>query len=136
MNEVAIGQQGALNFRAEGTPHSPDGTIDNLTVTAELQGLRASKNVYDFDGWSGLLSFFEELALNWRGWDGNKNFDALEGDFRLSAKHDGHVRLFFELEESERATPWEAKGELTLDPGEELTEAVEALRNLLAPRKA
>jgi hypothetical protein len=74
MNEVAIGHQGALNFRAEGTLRSPDGTIDNLTVTAELQGLRASKNVYDFDGWSALLSFFEELALNWRGWDGNKEW--------------------------------------------------------------
>ena len=30
------------------------------------------------------------------------------------------------------AYTWAAKGELTLDPGEELTEAVEALRRLLA----
>ena len=132
MNEVAIGHQGALNFRVEGTLHSPDGTTDNLTVTVEQQGLRASKRVWDFDGWSALLSFFEGLAVNWRGWDGNKNFDSLEGDFRLSAKHDGHVRLSFELGEFDRPTPWAAKGELTLDPGEELTEAVEALRRLLA----
>ncbi len=59
----------------------------------------------------------EELALNWRGRDGSKNFDALEGAFWLSAKHDGHVRLSFGPEESARATPREAKGELTLDPG-------------------
>lgn len=78
MNGVAIGHKGAVTFRVEGTLRSPDGTIDNLTVTAELQGLRASKNVYDFDGWSTLLSLFEELALNWRGWEGNKNFDSLE----------------------------------------------------------
>jgi hypothetical protein len=69
----------------KGLSHSPAGTTDNLTVTAELQGLRASKNVYDFDGWSALLSFFEELALNWRGWDGDKTFDSLEVLARLSS---------------------------------------------------
>lgn len=47
MNEVAVGHQGTLKFRVEGTLRSPDGTTDNLTVTAELQGLRASKNIYD-----------------------------------------------------------------------------------------
>ena len=136
MNEVAIGHQGALNFRVEGEPRGLKATINDLTVTAELQGLRASKDVHDIDGWSALLSFFEELALNWRGWDGDKTFDSLEGDFQLSARHDGHVRLSFELEHFERPTTWAAKGELTLDPGEELTAAVEALRDLLATRKS
>jgi Family of unknown function (DUF6228) len=82
------------------------------------------------------MSFFEELALDWHGWDENKNFDSLEGDLRLSAKHDGHVRLSFELGEFDRPTPWAARGELTLEPGEELTEAVEALRELLAVLKS
>ena len=136
MNELAIGHEGVLKFRVEGTLRNPDGTIDYLTVTAELQGLHASKSVYDFDGWSGLLFFFEELALNWRGWDGDKNFDSLEGDFRLSAKHDGHVRVTFELREFDRPTPWTATGELTLDPGEELAAAAESLRDLLAVSKA
>ena len=136
MNEVTVGHQGTLNFHVERTLRSPGTTIEDLTVTVELQGLRASKRVWDFDGWSALLSFFEGLAVNWRGWDGNKNFDSLEGDFRLSAKHDGHVRLSFELEQFERSTTWAAKGELTLDPGGELTAAVDALRDLLATRKS
>jgi len=136
MNELAIGHQGALKFRVEGTLCNPQGTIDYVTVTAELQGLLASKNVYDFDGWSGLPFFFEELALNWRGWDGDKTFDSLEGDFRLSAKHDGHVRVTFELRDSDCPTPWTATGELSLDPGEELAAAAESLRGLLAISKA
>lgn len=136
MNEVAIGHQGVLNFRVEGEARGLKATINDLSVTAELQGLRASKDVHDIDGWSALLSFFEELALNWRGWDGDKTFDSLEGDFQLSAKHDGHVRLSFELTQFERPTTWAAKGELTLDPGEELTAAVEALRELLATQKS
>jgi Family of unknown function (DUF6228) len=136
MNEVRIGHQGALSFLVERTPRNSDGATDYLTVTAELDGLRASKSVYDFGGWSGLLSFFEGLALNWRGWDGDKKFDSLEGDFRLSAKHDGHVRLSFELEDFDRPAPWAAKGEVTLDPGEELTAALESLRDLLAAQES
>ncbi|MFJ4268678.1 DUF6228 family protein [Paenarthrobacter nicotinovorans] len=132
MNEVTIGHQGTLIFRVENTSGSRNGLIENLTVTAHLPGLQATKDVWDFDGWSGLLSFFEELASNWRGWDGEKNFDSIEGDFRLAAKHDGHIRLALELRESDRSTPWTANGELTLDPGEELTAAAESLRDLLA----
>lgn len=134
MNKVIIGRQGELHFRAEPTERNPDGTSDYLVVTANLEGLRASKRVYDFDRWSALLSYFEELELNWRGWDGDKTFDALEGDFRLSAKHDGHVRVSFELEDSTPPNPWAAKGKIVLDPGEELTAAVEALRALVSGR--
>ncbi|MFH5879344.1 DUF6228 family protein [Arthrobacter sp. NA-172] len=131
MNEVTIGHQGTLVFRVENTRGSRNGLIENLRVTAQLPGLQATKDVWDFDGWSGLLSFFEELVSNWRGWDGEKSFDSIEGDFRLAAKHDGHIRLAFELRESGRSTPWTANGELTLDPGEELTAAAESLREML-----
>lgn len=135
MNEAKIGHQGALNFFVESTTRNSAGTTDYLTVTAELEGLRATKSVYDFDGWSGLLSFFEGLARNWRGWDGEKNFDSLEGDFRLSAKHDGHVRLSFELEDFGRSVTWAVRGEVILDPGEELTAALEALRDVVATQE-
>ena len=135
MNEVTIGHQGTLIFRVENTLGSRNGLIENLTVTAHLPGLQATKDVWDFDGWSGLLSFFEGLASNWRGWDGEKTFDSIEGDLTLTAKHDGHVRIAFELREYAGATPWTAKGDLTLDPGEELTAAAQSLRDLLAGTK-
>ncbi|MET4539524.1 hypothetical protein ABIE37_001296 [Arthrobacter bambusae] len=134
MNEVTIGHQGELRFRVEPIERNSDGTFDYVVVTANLEGLRVSKRVYDFDRWSPLLSYFEELANNWRGWNGDKTFDSLEGDFRLSAKHDGHVRVSFELEETYPPNPWAAKGQIVLDPGEELTAAVEALRALSSAR--
>ncbi|MFJ4029345.1 DUF6228 family protein [Paenarthrobacter sp. NPDC089989] len=83
----------------------------------------------------GLLSFFDELARNWRGWDGEISFASIEGDLRLTAKHEGHVRIAFELEEFAGPTPWRAQGELALDPGEELKTAAESLRNLLTSIK-
>ncbi|MEV4951834.1 DUF6228 family protein [Paenarthrobacter nitroguajacolicus] len=134
MDEVAIGHQGVFNFRLEQKKRNSDGTSEYLIVTADLDGLRASKRVYNFDGWSALLSYFEELERHWRGWDGDKNFDSLEQDFRLTAKHDGHVRITFEIEDFDPPNPWTAKGVITLDPGEELTAAVESLRALLTVR--
>ena len=73
-------------------------------------------------------------ARNWRGWDGEISFDSIEGDLRLTAKHDGHVRITFELREFAGATPWTAKGDI-LNPGDELTAAAESLRGLLAGTK-
>ncbi|WP_144660124.1 DUF6228 family protein [Paenarthrobacter nicotinovorans] len=134
MDEVVIGHHGVLIVRAERKKPNSDGTSEYLIVTADLGGLRASKRVYDFDGWSALLSYFEELERDWRGWDGDKSFDSLERDFRLSAKHDGHVRVTFEIENFDRPDPWTAMGVVNLDPGEELTAAVESLRALLTAR--
>ncbi|WGM19806.1 DUF6228 family protein [Paenarthrobacter sp. OM7] len=103
-------------------------------ITANFDGLCARKRVYDLDGWSRLLSFFEEIEASWRGWDGDKLFTSPEGDFRLVAKHVGHIHFSIELNEFQRLDPWSAKGEFDLDPGEELTATVEALRALLVGR--
>jgi hypothetical protein len=132
MSEIGIGHKGALHLRIDQAERNPDGTSDYLIVTANLDGLRAGKRVYDLDGWSRLISYFEDLEAHWRGWDGLKRFDSLEGDLRLAAKHVGHIRVFIELEAFERLDPWAAKGEFVLDPGEEPSAAVEALRALLA----
>ncbi|SEE32787.1 hypothetical protein SAMN04489740_1139 [Arthrobacter alpinus] len=135
MNAAKIGHQRAPKFDVERTSRNLSGTTNYLTVAAELEGLRAKKSIYDFDGWSGLLSFFEGLAVSWRGWDGEKNFHSLEGVFRLSAKHDGHVRLRLELEDFDRPDTWTIKAEVTLDPGEDLTAASAELRDLVATQE-
>ncbi|MBO9704702.1 MAG: hypothetical protein J7474_04200 [Arthrobacter sp.] len=136
MKEVTIGRDGTLIFRLEDATGSRSGKVENLTITAKLHGLHATKDVWDFDGWTGLSTFFESLALRWRGWDGEMIFLSTEGDFRLVAKHDGHIRIAFELNGFDRATPWTAAGQLTVDPGEELGAAVQSLRELLAAPKA
>ncbi|MCP2048960.1 UNVERIFIED_ORG: hypothetical protein J3D58_003032 [Paenarthrobacter nicotinovorans] len=134
MNDVLIGRKGTLHLRIEPGERSPGATSDYLLINANFEGLCARKRVYDVDGWSRLLSFFEELEASWRGWDGDKLFASLEGDFRLVAKHVGRIRFSIELNEFQRLDPWMAKGDFDLDPGEELTAAVEALRALLVGR--
>ena len=90
---------------------------------AELQGggFRATWRFYAYDH-TGLGQYFAELAAAWRGWDGDKTWEALEGDVRIAASHDGKgtVAMLVELraEPTVRRDPdWCASVVLTLDAG-------------------
>lgn len=135
MQKVILGHSGNLVLDVDTADRDHRGTIEYLTVEADLPSLQARLRVYEHNGFSGLPSFFETLESHWRGWDGETRYASLEGDFQLAARHDGHIRLSFELNDFLGSIPWKAAGKLTLDPGEELSTAVEALRQLLtAPR--
>jgi hypothetical protein len=69
----------------------------------------------------GLGEFFTDLAKHWRGWDGEKTWESLEGDLVLSASHDGlgHVKLTVELRDRFRDIEygWLARAALLLEAG-------------------
>jgi Family of unknown function (DUF6228) len=56
---------------------------------------------------------------------------------RLTANHDGHVRIAVQLRQSSLPDGWSASGEFMVDPGEEMTRAAESVTDLLSvPRLA
>jgi hypothetical protein len=63
------------------------------------------------------------LADAWKGWDGPKEWEAIEHDLHIEARHDGwgHVALRFTLRESYRPGAWTATAQVVLEAGEELT---------------
>lgn len=65
-------------------------------VTIKSNHLYSFTNVYTFDPYdSNLVKFFEDLAKNWKGFDGKKEWSSLEGEFSLSCASDnlGHFAL-------------------------------------------
>jgi hypothetical protein len=67
-------------------------------IIAELRstGLLATRRVYHgyTQGFSDLANFFAELAADWRGWEGSRSWESVEGDLRVEAQHKfGHVQL-------------------------------------------
>jgi hypothetical protein len=67
-----------------------------FTVTFSSVSLNASYRVWVYTGdYERLVSLFVEMAKNWTGWEGVKNWDAIEDDFSLSCTSDrlGHLRL-------------------------------------------
>ncbi len=121
-----------------GKPHglrldAVDVAEEFLVVHLDLPDVTATKSIYgDYAARFGaLLQYFEGLADQWRGWDGVKAYDSLEGDLRLEATHDGHVHLRVRLRNYIDPTDWIVEGEVTIDAGEELSRIVSDLRAAL-----
>jgi hypothetical protein len=90
-------------------------TITDHGLTAEARGWWNS----EMEEPQQLARFFEDLASDWRGWDGQKSWRALERPFFLSATHDGlgHVTLTVRLEEGWVDPNWSAEAHLAIDAG-------------------
>ncbi|MBM0124552.1 DUF6228 family protein [Pimelobacter simplex] len=96
-----------------------------LSVTLEGPDLRASRQVYEGydEGFTSLARYFGDLAVDWRGWEGTRDYESIEGDFRVRATHDGHVNLSVLLWESTEPAGWRVEAEVRLDAGEALSAA-------------
>lgn len=65
-------------------------------VTIRSQHMWADTKVYSFDPFNyRLTKFFEELAENWKGFDGEKVWTSLEEEFKIVCTSDslGHFAL-------------------------------------------
>lgn len=112
------------------------GHVVGLTVTVELEDLRARRQVYLY-GFTDLTGFFAGLTENWRGWSGTRKYESIEHDLLLEAAHTGsHVELRFTLQDPGFQDEWFVRGKLTLEAGEELTRASEDIKDLFSPPPA
>ncbi len=98
------------------------GTADRLKATITDVGLVASARVVfntHINDASALATMFEEIAGQWRGWDGTRQWQALESPFRLCFTHDGigHIRAEVTLGSGFYPEDWSVKACLILEPG-------------------
>lgn len=84
-------------------PPSPRGPHSHqLLVDVAHGALRASATVYLVDpSGDGLPEFFEKLAEDWRGWDGERRWVSLEGELAVGATNDrrGHCSFTIEVQD-------------------------------------
>jgi hypothetical protein len=82
-------------LRFSDVKRGPDGVIWHVWVRLRVGGLDASWPVspHYATNFDELTGFFCGLAADWRGWSGKRTYESLEHDLRLTAAHDGHVRL-------------------------------------------
>ena len=83
--------------------------------------------------------FFRDLASNWRGWQGKKEWSSLEGELRFSATCDstGHVSLSARLRSGPYPFDWSLSGVLLLEAGslERIALEIEKLGMRVLPNK-
>jgi hypothetical protein len=133
VDAATVGRAGD-GVRFEDIERGPDGEIWYAGVRLRVPGLGASLRVsaHYATGFDELVAFFRALASDWRGWPGERMYESLEHDLRLTATHDGHVQLTVQLWPN-LPDRWSASAVIRLDPGEEMTRAAEDVAALLSP---
>ncbi|WP_445145070.1 DUF6228 family protein [Dyella sp. Tek66A03] len=108
-----------------------------FSVSASSHELSAVTKVYDIrpDQWT---AFFKDLAVHWRGWQGVKDHESLEGHFRLEANTAdslGHIRLRFRLRGVDVPNLWVAEASLIIEAGQldDLAKRAEAYFGMVVP---
>ena len=115
-----VGQE-ADELRFSDVERGTAGEIWYVWARLRVAGLDASPRVsaHYATGFDELAGFFRELAADSRGWQGERAYELLECELRLTATHDGHVRLAVFLRQSGVPDGWSVAAATRLDPGEE-----------------
>jgi hypothetical protein len=89
----------------------------NVELTGD--GVSASKRIWSYDDTSHLIELFDSIAKSWKGWDGVKSWEAIEGDLSIEASSDGlgHIRLQVILRNHNPEDNWKVDAPLFLDAG-------------------
>ncbi len=104
--------------------HSPEvndaGLLEYYSLTVSAQAMEATVRVENVPYGTNPVDFFERVATEWKGWKGEKDWVAMEGEFSLVGKTDstGHMELTLKLQPSYYAPCWSSKITLIIEAGQ------------------
>lgn len=129
--QVVIGHGRTLTLRRHEVGRQ---SVESLAAELTADGLTARTAFWlGPDGVEeGLDEFFASLERDWKGWDGTRLWQGMEGGLSLSCTHDGRgtIRVAVTLEHVSGAD-WRVQAVLAVDAGEELSGLVRDLSRLL-----
>jgi len=112
---------------------------DYFTVALDAGDCNAELGVYAFADAHGLADLFVSMAEEWRGWEGEKSWCSLEGEFELHATTDalGYVAIRAVLTNAnlESEEPWHMDAVLVTEAGQLERMAVEVCALFEAEKK-
>lgn len=113
-------------------PYGPDDpNVGGMIVRATGSHVRIEQRVILL-GSGDLTDFLTGLYQDFRGWTGERAWRSLEAELRITARHDGHVHLHWELASSPyRDRSWTFSASTHHDAGEEVRLLADAFDELL-----
>lgn len=106
---------------SEAEIHFSDVEKDNFRVAVVARDHSASRSVYAYTDALGVARLFADAARDWRGWDGSKVWQSLEGELRLEMSADGRGHVFLRVQIRSNpggSDPWQLDAEIGLDAGQ------------------
>jgi len=94
------------------------GVVEQFSVRLTDENLSAGVRVYAY--YSGCLTtYFDDLARNWAGWEGIKEWASLEQECILQSSNDGrgHIGMVITLHGSAYPRGWSVKGIIFTEAG-------------------
>jgi hypothetical protein len=81
---------------------------DYFTASIEGDGPQAAKLVWGYTDCEFLVQLFESIALDWRGWQGERTWESIEGDLGLavSSKSTGQITITITLCSNDGEDNW------------------------------
>ena len=117
--EIRSARDGVVLTLSEFVGDDHSSLADSFLVSIKNRELRVETRASSFMS-ASLSHYFQDIADNWRGWDGKKKWGTLEGEFELSATSDktGHTRLAVFLRAPYTGYHWELRYALELEAGQ------------------
>ena len=94
---------------------------EDFFVAVSAADHSARRQVWAYTDGRGIARIFSEAATEWRGWEGKKTWQSLEGEFRLDLSSDklGHVTLSARLSSNGgTADGWLLQADISIDAGQ------------------
>jgi hypothetical protein len=113
-------------------PWHHDDPTEPWNFQATLDAGAATGSVGVWEHGAGLGVYFRQLADGWEGWRGTREYESLEGQLRITSRHDGRglVACHVTLRAPEPPT-WSLSAEMSLGAGAHLTRIAHELEQLL-----
>jgi hypothetical protein len=135
MDTLTIGEEkdGRLTFDLP--VRDAKGRVTTYRVGVRAPGLSAALEVDNHPAGEPPTKLFTSMAAQWRGWNGELKWRALEGEYNLAASTDssGHVTLSVTLTGWVEGGYWDAKLSLRTEAGM-LDRLDQQVRGFFAPR--
>lgn len=87
MNEAVLDSEGGRSLTLRRATWPDRESFESFDATLRLPSGEMTAPVWDYRG--ALPEFFADLAESWRGFDGAKEYDTVEGQLQLSCTWDG-----------------------------------------------
>ena len=121
MEDVIISQTtGRVGIRLCHPERDPRGNLEYFSVeVSDPTTIRAQTRVYAYHPES-LAALFDEMAREWRGWSGAKEWASVEGELTLSCTTDGkrHVDIAIRVKESLYPDSWRVQATALVEAGQ------------------
>lgn len=120
MDEFVIRSDKEAKVTFDSRRFDQSGWLTAYAITLEARGLRATREVENLPYGSSPAKIFGELAKEWSGFKGQKEWGAIEGEFNLSASSDsiGHITLVVEILPSYALPFWSAELSIEIEAGQ------------------